>query len=248
MPQYQPGYASLPEMPASAPPDGYPPTSQFPLVGQTQYQQPQTQHQQPEYAPPGGYGPPPGYGPPGYGAPPPPAPKRSNTPLVAVLVVVTLLLCAGGITSAVLLVNRATDKAKETIESLPTVPDLPTEAPELPTDLPTDLPELPTDLPTGIPQLPGQGKEIEVEYKVTGEGPVEIVYMAELGKEPKRVSNASLPWSKKVKLRGSSLVSVVVIRRGTSGGTISCSATIDGEEVAQKTSSGITASCSKVIF
>ncbi|GGQ66323.1 MmpS family transport accessory protein [Couchioplanes azureus] len=249
VPQYQPGYASLPEMPASAPPDGYPPTSQFPAVGQTQYQ--------PEYAPPAGYGPPPGYGPPGYGAPPPPAPKRSNTPLVAVLVAVTLLLCAGGITSAVLLVNRATDKAKETIESLPDVPevpDLPTNAPALPTDLPglpTDLPELPTDLPTGIPQLPGTGEEIEVEYKVTGDGPVEIVYMGELGKEPKRVRNASLPWHKKVKLRGSSLVSVVAVRGSTSEGTISCSATVDGEEVAQKTASGgnfTTASCTKVIF
>ncbi|MFI5492610.1 MmpS family transport accessory protein [Actinoplanes sp. NPDC051859] len=166
------------------------------------------------------------------------------------LIAVTLLLCAGGITSGVLLVNRATDKAEEAINNLPTppsltVPQVPTEVPEVP-GLPTDLPELPTNLP----QLPGEGTEIEVEYEVTGDGPVEIVYMEDLGKEPKRVSDAKLPWRKTVKLRGSSLVSVVAVRGNITDGSISCSAKVNGEEVAQKTSTGtfITATCSKVIF
>ncbi|BCJ52320.1 hypothetical protein Asp14428_37950 [Actinoplanes sp. NBRC 14428] len=125
--------------------------------------------------------------------------------------------------------------------------------PELPTELPTELPELPTlptGLPTGIPDLPGKGEEISVEYEVTGDGPVEIVYMGELGKDPQRVRNVSLPWRKKVTLHGSALVSVVAVRGSTSEGTISCSAKVDGDEVAQKTSTGsfITATCTKVIF
>jgi hypothetical protein len=158
----------------------------------------------------------------------------------------------------VLLVNRATDKAQEAIDSLPTavptedvpeLPDLPTDLPTLPTlptDLPTDLPEL----PTGIPNAPGKGTALKVEYEVTGDGPVEIVYMDELGKDPKRVRNASLPWRKKLTLHGSALISVVAVRGSTSEGSVSCRATVDGQEVAQKTSTGtfITATCSKVIF
>jgi Mycobacterium membrane protein len=286
-PQFQPGYAPMPtaDSQTSAPPDGYPPTSQFPAV-QDAYPPPPGSYgtqppggydsSQPSYGtpsqpgygtpPPAGYGPPqpgygseqPGYGPPGYGpppgygAPPPRPPKRSNTPLVAVLIAVTLLLCAGGVTSAVLLVNRATDKAKEAIDSLPTA--VPTEdVPDLPDDLPTDLPTLPTlptDLPTGIPNAPGKGAAMKVEYEITGDGPVEIVYMEELGKDPKRVRNASLPWRKKVTLHGAALISVVAVRGSTTEGTISCRATVDGKEVAQKTRTGtfITTSCSKVFF
>lgn len=266
-PTFQPGYAPLPpaNQQASGPPDGYPPTTQFPAQpGQfppPAYQPPPGQappagygqpgYSQPEYSQPG-YGPP-GYGqPPGYGTPQPPPPKRSNLPLVAVLVAITLLLCAGGVTSVVLLVNNAKDKVEETYESLPkpTTPILPT---DLPTGLPTKLPtDLPTGLPTDLPDIPGlnEGAQIEVEYAVTGDGPVEIIYLDKLGGEPKRVHNATLPWRKTLTMKGASLVSVVAVRGSTSEGELSCSAKVDGEEVAQKTNSGtfITASCTKVIF
>ena len=280
-PSYQPGYAPLPtpNAQASGPPEGYPPTSQFPAQPHYDAQAgypppdqpgqyppppayPQPGHQQPGYQQPGhqqpgyqqaGYGPPPNYGQPAYG-PPPPAPKRSNVPLVAVLVAVVLLLCAGGVTSAVLLVNNAKNKAEETIESLP---DLPTELPNLPTDVPTELPtdlptELPTGLPTGLPNVPDldPNQEIEVEYEVTGDGPVEIVYVDKLGGETQRVRNASLPWRKTLTMKGSALVSVIAVRGATSEGSLSCSAKVDGEEVAQKTSEGtfITAACTKLVF
>jgi hypothetical protein len=334
-PSFQPGYAPLPQPNAqsSGPPEGYPPTSQFPAQpgqpqsglpqpgqpqpgqpqpgqpqpGQPQPGQPQPHYDaqagypppdqqgqfpppayqppgyapppgygqqpgygQPEYGQPGqgqpGYGQPgqgqpsygqpgygqPGYGQPGYGAAPPP-PKRSNVPLIAVLVAVVLLLCAGGVTSAVLLVNRATDEAQEKIDSLPNfpteVPDLPTDVPGLPTELPTDLP---TDLPTGLPNLPNvdPNQELKVEYEVTGDGPAEIVYVEKLGGDPQRVRNASLPWRKTLTMKGSSLVSVIAVRGATSEGKLSCSAKVDGKEVAQKTSQGsfITAACTKLMF
>lgn len=250
-PTYQPGYAPLPPPQAqtSGPPEGYQNTSQFPP--QPGYPPPDQQGQFPPQAYQPGYGPPPAYEPPpGYGAPPPP-PKRSNFPLVAVLIAVTLLLCAGGVTSVVLLVNNATKKAQETIDSLPdpNLPDLPTEVPNLPTDLPTVIP---TDLPTDLPNLPDldPNQEIEVEYEVTGDGPVEIVYVEKVGGDPKRVRNASLPWRKKLTMKGSTLVSVAAIRGSTSEGTLSCSAKVDGTEVVQKTNTGtfITATCIKVIL
>ena len=255
-PSFQPGYAALPTPDAqtSGPPEGYPPTSQFaPPPGYPQYDA-QAGYPPPAYQPPGYGPPPPDYGqPPGYAAPPPP-PKRSNAPLIAVLLAVVVLLCAGGVTSVVLLVNTATNKAKEQLESLPDVPNLPTDVPGLPTDLPTDFPtdlptDFPTDLPTGLPDI-NPDQELKVEYEVTGDGPVEIIYMEQLGGEPQRVRNASLPWRKTITMKGSALVSVVAVRGATSEGSVTCSATVDGKEVAQKTSEGtfITASCSKLVL
>jgi hypothetical protein len=264
-PDYRPGYAPLPppQAPASGPPEGYQQTAQFPPQPgypppdqHSQYAPPgygPPPDQQAQYAPPG-YGPPPGYGqPPGYGAPPPPPPKRSNAPLIAVLLAVTLLLCAGGVTSVVLLVNRAKEEAQEKIDSLPR--NVPTDIPELPTDipgLPTDFPGLPTDLPTELPDLSNidPDREISVEYEVTGDGPAEIIYVDKLGGEPQRVSNAKLPWRKKLTMKGSALVSVVAVRGDTSQGELTCTAKVDGEQVAEKTSKGtfITAACTKIVF
>jgi hypothetical protein len=256
------------------PPAGpYPPTSQFPAQpgypAQSGYPH-QPEFDAPEYAPdpaygpphgyapPGsgtmqaGYGPPePGYGPPGYGPPPRP-PKRSNAPLIALVLAVTVLLCGGAVTATVLVVNNVTDRAKKAIEPI-TNPTLPTVAPTVPTDLP-DLPGLPTDLPTDLPNLPNlpgnSGKKITVVYEVTGDGPAEIVYTEKLGDSPKRVSNAKLPWKVKTTMQGTALISVTAVRSATDAGTISCRAMVDGEEVAQRTREGTfaTASCTKVVL
>ncbi|BFU47030.1 MmpS family transport accessory protein [Krasilnikovia sp. MM14-A1004] len=220
---------------------GYPP----PVYGQPEPGQPgyaQQGYAQPGYAQPG-FGQP-GYGQPGYG-PPPPAPRRSNAPLIAVILAVTLLLCGGAATAGVLAVNRAADKAKEAVSNLPT------DLPNVPTDLPTELPTLPTDLPTDLPNLPGaNGKEITVEYEVTGDGRAEIIYTKKLGEAPERESNVKLPWHKKVKMNSPALVSVTAIRSGTDSGTLSCRATVDGEQVAQRSREGTfaTASCIKMVL
>ncbi len=235
-PAYQPGYASLP--PPGQEQEAYPPTSQFPA--------------EPGYGPP-----PPPYGP-GQPGPPPPPPRRSNAPLIAVILAVSVLLCGGAVTAGVLVVNEVTDRAKEAVEPIidPTVPALPTEIPDLPTDvpdLPTDLPGLPTDLPslpTAIPGLPGSGKKIKVEYEVTGDGPAQIVWTEKLGESPKRVGDVKLPWKLKTTMEGATLVSVTAVRSAADQGSISCRATVDGEEVAQRTSEGpfATASCLKMVL
>ena len=266
-PTYQPGSASLP------PPEAYPPTSQFPA-------QPGYDPAQAGYDPPTGYDPAQagygspagydaaqaGYGPPPHvpgqpwqpgppGPPPPPPPRRSNAPLIAVILAVTVLLCGGAVTAGALVINNVTDRAKEAVKPItdPTLPALPTEVPDLPTDvpgLPTDLPSLPTDLPTGIPGVPGSGKKITVVYEVTGDGPVEIVYTEKLGKSPKRVTTSKLPWTVKTTMEGTAIVSVTAVRTGTDSGTIGCRATVDGEEVATSTREGAYASatCLRMIL
>jgi hypothetical protein len=229
-PAYSTGQAPLPPSGASewAPPgeNDYPPTTQFepPVYGQ------------PQYAPPPGYGPPPGY-PPGYGPPPPPAPRKSNIPLVAVIVAVAILLCGGTVTAGVLVVRNVTDRAKEAVKPItdPTVPAVPTNLPTLPTDL---------------PGLGGDsGKKITVGYQVSGDGPAEILYAEKLGATPKRVSKAKLPFKVTTTMDGTAFVLLTAVR-GDGDGSISCRATVDGQEVAQSTREGRFASvtCSKLVF
>ncbi|HET6531167.1 MAG TPA: MmpS family transport accessory protein [Actinoplanes sp.] len=160
-----------------------------------------------------------------------------------------MLLCGGAVTAGVLVVQNVTDRAKEAVEPIlePSLPTVPTELPDLPQipDLPTDLP----DLPTNLPEL-DSGKKITVVYEVTGDGPAEIVYTEKLGESPKRVTNAKLPWKLTTSMQVATLVSVTAIRSSTDSGTISCRATVDGEEVAQRTREGTfaTASCTKMIL
>jgi hypothetical protein len=229
-PAYAPGHAPLP--PAGPDFEPYPPTSHFPPAKEYGAQ---------------GYGPPP----PGYGPPAPgPAPRKSNGPLVAVIVAVALLLCGGVATAGVLVVRNVSDKAKEAVKPItePTFPALPTDVPNLPTDLPslpTDVPGLPTDLPG----LPGAGKDVSVTYTVKGDGPADVVYTENLGDGPKKANSVKLPWKITAKLTGALLVSVTAVRSGEDDGDISCQATVDGKTVVKKSASGPFAavSCTKVL-
>jgi hypothetical protein len=89
-----------------------------------------------------------------------------------------------------------------------------------------------------------------VVYEVTGDGPAEIVYTGKLGESPKRVKNAKLPWKLTTTMEGATLVSVTAVRTAAESGTISCRATVDGDEVAQRTAEGsfATASCLKMVL
>ncbi|GIE33429.1 hypothetical protein Ait01nite_064740 [Actinoplanes italicus] len=244
-----------PRPPQFTPPPDYPPTAQFPTVDPNAGYQP----------PPPGYGTPPGYGPPppppDYGPPPPEygppppgyeprPPRRSNAPLIALVLAVTLLLCGGVVTASVIMARQAAEKAEEIAEPIlnPTLPEiLPTEAPDLP-GLPTDFPDLPA-VPTDIPGL-GEGKEISVTYEVTGDGTAEILYMEKLDGTPKRVGNAKLPWKITTTMKSPAVVSVIAVRTGIDNGSISCKATVDGEQVAQQNAEGTlaTANCYKIII
>lgn len=170
-------------------------------------------------------------------------------PIVAVVIAIVLLLCAGGVTAGVIAFNNAKDRVSEALKPI-TDPTYPTELPQLP-GFPTNEPTVdPTD--GGVPADPGgTGKPIDVVYEVSGDGPASIVYTESLGGPAKRVENAELPWTLETTMAGgAALISVTAIRTGTDSGTISCRATVDGAEVAQRTREGtfVSASCIKVIF
>lgn len=265
-PEFKPGQAT--PQPYEPTPD-YPPTSQFPPVNYAPPGQP-PDYGRDEY-PPTGYPPPsyagqPASGPPGY-APPghvPPPPRRSNKPLIAVIVAVSVLLCGGVITSGVLLVQRATEKVEEVAAPIlqPTLPAVPTDAPgwpgfpgELPTELPTDLPGLPTDLPalpTDLPGLPGldAGRKFTVTYEVKGDGPARIVYVERLRGTPKVLANVDLPWKVTTDMEGAAIVSIIAQRMGPGEGSITCRASVDGEEVVEQTTNGpvATTTCNKLVY
>ncbi|GAA2686081.1 hypothetical protein Apa02nite_029870 [Actinoplanes palleronii] len=238
-PEFQPGHAPLPYR---GPEPEYPPTSAFPPVGYghtppSGYGPPPPDGYGPP--PPAGYGPPPdGYGPPPAGYGPPPPHRRSNTPLIALVLAIGLLLCGGLATAGVQLYQRGRDKVAEATDKIPTA---------LPTVLPTTAP---TELPTGLPNLPGlpAGQKITVKYEVTGDGPATVFYTEKLNGLPQTISDAKLPWKLTLTMEGPSVVSVWAIRRSIHDGSISCRATIDGETVSEHTASGriATATCNKL--
>jgi Mycobacterium membrane protein len=273
-PSYAPGQAPLPQPPAAGP---LPPTAQFPQQpcpsqpGQGYPPQPALGQpyppqghapaghpwqgyrqagypQQEAFAPQPPYGQIPGYAsaPPGYGAPPP-GPRRSNAPMIAVILAVVLLLCGGAVTAVALVVNNVKDRTEEALKPI-TEPAFPTAVPDLP-DAPTDLPDLPTDVPQ-LPDPDATARKITVRYEVTGDGPASIIYTGKLGDAPKRVENATLPWRFETTLQGAALASVTAVRGGSESGEISCRVTVDGKEVAQRSRKGAfaTASCVKMIF
>jgi len=185
---------------------------------------------QPGYGPPG-YGQPaqgqPSYGQPGYGQPGfGPPPRKSDTPIIAVILAVTLLLCGGVATAGVLIArgisHKAKEKANEVLGGLPTGP----------TEIP-DLPGLPSGLPT---DLPDGGRTVTVTYEVTGDGPAQIVYVEKLGETPVRVDDVKLPWKFTTQVQTPTLVSVIAVRAKTSDGSVTCRALIDGAEVKKYTS------------
>ncbi|WP_433793357.1 MmpS family transport accessory protein [Actinoplanes sp. CA-252034] len=253
-----------PRPPHFTPPPDYPPTAQFPPVGpdpNAGYAQPPPYDPTTGYAPPSpppydpatGYPPQPGYGQqPGYGPAPLP-PRRSKTPLIALILAITLLLCGGVVTASVMLVDRTVDKVNEVADDAkkaaepitdPTFPDLlPSGAPGFP-----GFPDLPA-LPTNIPGI-GEGKEISVTYEVTGDGPAEILYMEKLDGAPARAGNAELPWKFTTTMKGPSVVSVIAMRTGIDSGSISCRASVDGKEVAANTAEGTlaTANCYDLVL
>ena len=230
----------LPRPPGSPggppPPDECPPTTEFPATDD-----------------PAAYDPA-GHDPTGYEGTPP---RPSNVPIVAVILAVTMLLCAGTVTAAVLAVNAVADRATKAVKPIAITPPQspPTGAPATPRTAPrtpdndTGIPGLPS-LPFAIPQLPGQGSTTAtVTYEVTGDGPADILYLKRLGDAPEHVRNAHLPWRKTIKMEGTTLVMVTAVRAAPETGSIGCRATVDGDRVAQREREGsyVTVTCSKLV-
>jgi Mycobacterium membrane protein len=162
-------------------------------------------------------------------------PRKGNGGLIAIIVISVLLLCGGTAVAGTLVASVFYDKARSAVG---------------PRVSPPGEPEPPPAEPDPDPAEPGQrGDTATVVYEVTGDGPADITYIDQSG--AKHVRGTGLPWRQDVKVARSSVVSVVAIRSGGSAGTLSCRATVDGAEVAQRSrASGSFAivSCTRLIF
>jgi hypothetical protein len=175
-----------------------------------------------------------------------PGRRRSNAPLIAIIVVATLLLCGGVGVAGALLVGRAGDTIAGAADPVTPPPeDTPVEKPAPPAPATRQPDPGDRDDPTG----PAAPRDVTVVYEVTGDGPVDITYLEQANELPKALRDVELPWRVKVTMEDALLVTVVAIRSGSSEGRIRCRALVDGKEVVKKSADGtfIVASCTKLL-
>jgi hypothetical protein len=184
--------------------------------------------------------PPPGGIPPEGSTPPPPQGPRSPRWLWvvaagAVLVVVALVVA--------LVIANGSEKDQTAIEPLPPMPS-PSSTLPLPTarstPTPTAAPEPP---PTIGPTLPSEttspGALQTVVYTVNGDGRAISISYIDTGNIIQTEFNVVLPWSKEVSLPKSTIhpANVTIVNIGHN---VTCSVTVAGVQVRQRTGVGIT--------
>ncbi|MGK5630270.1 hypothetical protein [Streptomyces sp. URMC 123] len=83
-------------------------------------------------------------------------------------------------------------------------------------------------------------KEYEVEYEVTGSGVIDLTYgvgnQGELSSET--VKNPTLPWRKKLTMKGIVTVPDVSVLLGENGGQADCVIRVNGKETKRATAKG----------
>lgn len=195
----------------------------------------------------------PGYSPYGYdpyatgqyppGEPPQPPPEGPKSPrwlwIVAGIAVLTVI----GLVIALVIVNSS--KQETVVAPLPslTEPSFPTRTPTT-TPRPTipvfPLPTLPsTPSPTGPTGPTTSGATETVVYDVSGDGRAINITYVDTGGVLQTEFNVMLPWSKEVELaepaEDSASVSIINVGR-----EVSCSITVNGVQVQQRTGAGLT--------
>lgn len=226
--------------------DGYPPNTDPAYSGQYggQYWSPTYYGQ--AYGMPGApMAPPteqlPPYWQPGPGYPPAPPPPPPKSPRWLWIAAAAAVLVVAGLVLALVIVSNSTRQS--TVVAPPTPPTAPPSVrlTPAPIPLPTLFPQ-PTGEP-GLPPGPGPGTANQVPetvvYTVTGEGrAINITYVDTDGVMQTEF-NVALPWKKEVILaapaRTSASVAVVNVGRD-----VTCSVTVDGAQVRQRTGRGLT--------
>lgn len=222
-----PAYASqAPYGPPYQPPYVPPPTERLPAYGYDPYA---TGQYGPQYPP---------------GEPPePPSPEGPNSPrwlwVVAAIAVLTVI----GLVIALVIVNSSSQQT--VLAPLPSLSEpssaMPTPTTTSRTPLPVfPLPTLPstpsTSSPTG-PSVPGATET--VVYNVSGDGRAINITYVDTGGVLQTEFNVMLPWSKQVELaqpaKDSASVSIINVGR-----EVSCSITVNGTQVQQRTGAGLT--------
>ena len=197
----------------------------------------------------------------GYPAAPPPPPQPPNkTPRwLWVAAAAAILLVVGLVLALVIVSNSSRDTTVVAPPSTSTPfprPATPSPTPSFPPTLspmptpsqmpaPLPLPSAPTETlePTesGVPSAeprPPTGTETVV-YRVSGEGRAINITYVDSGRVMQTEFNVALPWSKQVSLAApaKSSASVAVVNVGRD---VSCSITVDGAQVQQRTGRGLT--------
>ena len=174
----------------------------------------------------------------GYPAePPPPPPPKSPRWLWIAAAAAVLLVTA--LVIALVIVSTSTQDSTM-VAPLPT-----TGVPTAPTAAPTRVP-LPTaterPAPTGVPEAPTPANPAATEtvvYTVTGDGRAINITYVDTGGVMQTEFNVALPWRREVKLaepaQNSASVAIVNVGRD-----VTCSVTIDGAQVRQRSGRGLT--------
>jgi hypothetical protein len=184
--------------------------------------------------------------PPPGGMPPegltPPRPEGPRSPRWLWIAAVAAVLLVVGLVIALIIAN-GTMKTQTAVEPLPPMPG-PSSTPTPPT---TRTPHSPSAAPapptTGGPGEPTEttepGAMEPVVYSVTGEGRAISITYLDTGDVIQTEFNVSLPWTKEVSLSKSALhpANVTIVNIGHN---VTCSVTVGGVQVRQRTGVGIT--------
>lgn len=186
----------------------------------------------------------------GYPPPGPPPPPQKKSPRWLWIVAAAAVLLVSGLVLALMIVTGSSRDS--TVVASPTQTPSPTTIPRAPVTT-TARPPIPTTTerpaPTdsaqpSTPVVPGEatedsGQTETVFYSVTGEGRAINITYVDTGGVMQTEFNVALPWSKEVSLAvpAKSSASVAVINVGRD---VTCSVSVDGAQVRQRTGRGLT--------
>lgn len=176
--------------------------------------------------------------------PPPPEPPRS--PRWLWLAAAAAVLLVVGLVIALVIANGA-GKQDTVVSPLPSVPEPtarttpPTTTTRTPSRIPTTRPTTTAPVfptaPTEAPTTTSAATQTVV-YSVTGEGRAMNITYVDTGGMMQMEFNVVLPWSKEVTLASASTTASVSVV--TFGRDATCSVSVDGTQLYQKTGTGLT--------
>lgn len=178
-----------------------------------------------------------------HGQPPPdqppeePPPGRAKAPRWLWIAAVAAVLLVAALVVAMVIANGTARKQTE-VPPLPAAPSSPNQASTTPA---SPAPSASTSQPSSTESAPpanAVGMQI-VDYNVTGDGrAISITYVDDDGMMQTEF-NVALPWSKQVSLAASSTAkaNITIINIGHD---VTCTLTVDGVEVNQRTGVGLT--------
>jgi hypothetical protein len=147
---------------------------------------------------------------------------RNNMPLVAVIVVASLLLCGGTVVTGVLVARQFIGEGDPPSSSASGGQPAP---------------------PSGSAEPAAKAAldtSASVVYEVTGDGQANITYLEESGIWTKTENNVQLPWRVELRPARVTVLSLVAIRTGTGSpsGKVACRALVDGREIVKNSGAG----------